>query len=65
MAPKPTFQAWVRAFGIGEVAALCGVTRRSVYFWLSGHVHPPHTACITILKRAKHLRYDDIVGGAQ
>ncbi len=62
---KPTFPDWIRAFGIGAVAKLCGVTGRTVYNWLTGHTRPSHANCLVILQRAKRLSYADIVGGAQ
>jgi len=63
--PRAPFLEWVRAFGIHEVAVLCGVSDRAVYHWLDGQAQPSHASCLTILQRAKRLSYADIVGGAQ
>lgn len=65
MPHKFTFKEWVREFGIHAVAELCGVTDRTVYYWLTGHTRPSHANCLVILQRAKRLSYADIVGGAQ
>jgi hypothetical protein len=65
MAPKPTFEQWVRAFGIRAVAELCGVTERTVYHWIAGHSKPSHVNCIIIMTRCRHLTLADIVGGVK
>lgn len=67
MAPKPSFNSWVTAYGIKAVAALCGVTDRSVYNWISRKSRPNHEALLKIQSVAPHISLADIcgTGGAQ
>ena len=58
------FKAWVKSFGVANLARAIGVRRTTVYTWLDGSTNPNDEHRLKILALSKRkLKLGDIVEG--